>query len=183
MRIGILLQSFASSTWKAFPPSASLLYNGHAKLQLSCRLAMAWQVPRSLFRSLLLSFIFFSFTGPECTSYTVDKQADRSVTYANVNSKCDSALATAWYRFNGTAGSKMPTSCLPSDKCNTAATGWLDGAHPTPHGGVVNRRVCFSWGGGCCRWQVSIKVKNCGSFYVYRLTKPPNCHLRYCVTK
>ena len=143
-------------------------------------------VPRSLFRSLLLPLnkCSFSFTGPECTSYTVDKQVDRSVTYAISRSpKCDSTLATAWYRFNSTAGSKMPTSCVPSDKCNTHATGWLNGAHPTIQDGVVNRRVCFSWSGKCCILHMSIKVKNCGLFYVYRLTKAPGCYYRYCVTK
>jgi len=123
--------------------------------------------------------------GAECNSYTLNEEVDRSVTHATVGStyKCDSALVTAWYRFNSTAGSKMPTYCVASNKCNTHASGWLNGTHPTPKDSVVRRNVCFNWSGNCCNWQISISVRNCGLFYVYRLEKPPACHLRYCVTK
>lgn len=125
------------------------------------------------------------FSGPECSSYSLDKQADRSITHATVGAsyKCDNALVTGWYRFNSTVGSKMPTYCVASNKCNTHATGWLNGAHPTPQDGVVRKTVCFNWSGKCCNWQLSINVRNCGLFYVYRLVKPPNCQLRFCVTK
>ena len=76
----------------------------------------------------------------------------------------------------------MPTTCVSKKKCNTHATGWLDGVHPTPQEGIVNRRVCFHWNSNCCNWEITIKVRNCGLFYVYRLVNLANCQLRYCVT-
>ncbi|XP_078382279.1 pancreatic secretory granule membrane major glycoprotein GP2-like [Oculina patagonica] len=123
-------------------------------------------------------------TDPECSSYTVDAEADRSVLFPKgASHKCDrNTLAPGWYRFNSTAGSKMPTTCVPKSMCNTDASGWLNGAHPTLQDGVVSRNVCFNWNGNCCNWVVGIKVRNCGSFYVYELVKTPACHLRYCVT-
>lgn len=125
-------------------------------------------------------------TGSECNNYTVDTEADRSVSFPRGHStyKCDrNTLAPGWYRFNGTAGSKMPTYCVPKRMCNTDATGWLSGGHPTLQEGAVSRSVCFHWGGNCCNWAVTIQVRNCGLFFVYQLVNPGNCQLRYCVTK
>ena len=96
--------------------------------------------------------------------------------------KCDNTLVTAWYRFNSTAGTKMPTTCVSKNRCNTHASGWLNGTHPTPQEGIVNRRVCFHWSSNCCNWDITIKVRKCGLFYVYRLVSPPYCSIRYCVT-
>ncbi|XP_015778011.1 PREDICTED: fibrillin-1-like [Acropora digitifera] len=48
---------------------------------------------------------------PECHSYIVNKETDRSVMFVNNGSshlQCDRTLAAGWYRFNSTAGSKMP---------------------------------------------------------------------------
>ncbi|KAK3731079.1 hypothetical protein QZH41_007969 [Actinostola sp. cb2023] len=85
-----------------------------------------------------------------------------------------------WYRFTGTAGSAMPTKCVPGRHCGTHAPGWLSGSHPTQAEGMVTRKVCFTWGNNCCRWNNSIRVRNCGEFYVYELGKTPLCNLRYC---
>lgn len=125
--------------------------------------------------------------GLECSNYTVNSEEDRSVSFPRGQStyKCDShgALVPGWYRFNGTAGFKIPSSCVAKSMCNTDATGWLNGAHPTLEEGVVNRTVCFHWSSNCCNWSVTIQVRNCGLFFVYKLVDPGNCHLRYCVTK
>ena len=125
-----------------------------------------------------------TFIGSECSSYTLNNETDRSVLFAQVGAilKCDKTLVTAWYRFNSSAGTKMPTTCVSKNKCNTHATGWLNGVHPTPQEGVVNRRVCFHWKSNCCNWDITIRVRNCALFYVYRLVNPPQCQLRYCVT-
>lgn len=122
--------------------------------------------------------------GQECNSYILNEEIDRSVTHATTGSshKCDKTLATGWYRFNSTSGFKMPTTCIAPNKCNTHATGWLNGTHPSPQEGIVSRTVCFNWSGKCCNWQLVISVRNCGLFYVYNLTKTDNCNLRYCVT-
>ena len=123
------------------------------------------------------------FIGSECSSYILNNETDRGVLASQVGSiKCDWGLVTGWYRFNSTAGTRMPTTCVSRYKCNTHATGWLNGTHPTPQESIVNRRVCFHWNSNCCNWDTTIKVRNCGLFYVYRLVNPPSCHLRYCVT-
>ena len=129
---------------------------------------------------------FALLTGSECSNYTVDTEADRSVSFPREQStyKCDRVtIVPGWYRFNGTAGSKMPTYCVAKRMCNTDATGWLNGAHPTLQEGVVSRTVCFHWGSSCCNWAVTVQIRNCGLFFVYNLMDPGHCQLRYCVTK
>ena len=122
---------------------------------------------------------------PECHSYIVNKETDRSVMFVyngSSNCKCDKPLAAGWSRFNSTAGSKMPTNCTQKNRCNTIASGWLSGINPSPQEGIVTRTVCFSFISGCCWQQTSIRVRNCGLFYVYYLTETPGCYYRYCVT-
>ncbi|XP_032226261.2 uromodulin [Nematostella vectensis] len=117
-----------------------------------------------------------------CYSYTQLTEADRHMNFGNPNLKCDHAIITTkWYRFMGSAGTRMPTSCVPMNRCNTAAPGWLNGAHPSATQGVMTRQVCFTFNGNCCAWSVSVGIQNCGGlYYVYRLAPPPICDLRYC---
>ena len=77
----------------------------------------------------------------------------------------------------------MPDKCVPKYHCGTHAPGWLNGAHPTVAEGSVQRQVCFSWTSGCCQWSINIMVRNCGAFYVYKLTDTPGCSMRYCGDK
>ena len=100
---------------------------------------------------------------------------------AQVNSPvlCDRALK-GWYRFGGLAGNNMPTLCVPKNRCGTHASGWVTGGLPTARYQLVNRKVCFHWGNKCCNWNTNIRVRNCGGFNVYYLSKPPACSLRYC---
>ena len=78
----------------------------------------------------------------------------------------------------------MPTSCPPTLRCNTYATGWLNGTHPTVADGQVSRQVCFHGRSNCCNWSTNIKVRNCSSYYVYYLSGTPGglCDIRYCGT-
>ncbi|XP_078382533.1 uncharacterized protein LOC144665216 isoform X1 [Oculina patagonica] len=122
----------------------------------------------------------------ECQNYQTLSDASRKVTNGN-QFFCDDRLATGWYRFQGAAGSRMPTSCPPDQRCGSSATGWLNGGHPAVADGRVSRQVCFHHLSNCCKfpnsiWSKSIQVRNCGSFYVYYLTSTPGCHLRYCGT-
>ena len=117
----------------------------------------------------------------ECTSYSSLTSGDRKITYITQSSQCDSSL-NGWYRFQGHAGTRMPTSYPPEHRCNTDATGWLNGGHPTVAEGKVTRRVCFHHASKVCYWSINIKVRNCGSFYVYLFSGTPysNGNLRYC---
>ena len=59
----------------------------------------------------------------------------------------------------------------------------MKGSHPTVAEGRITRQVCFGYtGGGCCQggFTETILVRNCGPFYVYRLTPVNTCNLRYC---
>ena len=127
--------------------------------------------------------MFFSNAANECNVYKNLSAADRNVKapYQPVTVKCDKkTLTDGWYRFTGSAGNKMPTTCIPSNKCGTHASGWLNGTNPTIQDGAVSRKVCFHWLKNCCNWNTVIQVRNCGAYFVYELVKPTACHLRYC---
>ena len=53
------------------------------------------------------------------------------------NTVCDNG-PKGWYRFEGAAGTRMPTSCSPTHRCNSHLPGWLSGAHPTQADGQVS---------------------------------------------
>ena len=116
----------------------------------------------------------------ECSNYRFLNESSRAKTYNKPNNYiCDSGLS-GWYRFGGEAGNQMPESCVKERHCGTHAPGWLNGSHPTMADGAVKRKVCFHWSNNCCRWSTIIDVRNCGGFYVYKLSRPPACTLRYC---
>jgi len=115
-----------------------------------------------------------------CTNYTVLSEADRAQGNAeSPYNKGDNSLVTGWYRFQGAAGYRMPNKCVLRYRCGTKHPVWLNGTHPTVAEGVVTRTVCYS-DSGCC-WSTNIiKVKNCGSYYVYELQRTRWSDTRYC---
>ena len=129
-----------------------------------------------------------------CNNYTVLSEADRAQGHIVINAsnyRCDrNDLVPGWYRFQGPAGDWMADKCVPENHCGTHYPVWLSGAHPTVAEGLVTRRVCYPgysydwyWDrpkGICCVWSNDIRVKNCGTFFVYELQKPPSCYFRYC---
>lgn len=95
---------------------------------------------------------------------------------------CDNSLTWGWYRITGAADRKMPTSCVPFQRCGGQRPGWLSGGHPNKADGRVSRKVWFRSSDNCYRVSRTITVRNCGSFYVYYLkgfSHGSNCH-RYC---
>ena len=126
-----------------------------------------------------LALIFKSFPSIECKNYKTLNDKERARSYQGVY-KCDSSLVKDWYKFTGSAGNQMADSPVPMKHCGTHAPGYLSGGHPTVAEGAVSRKVCFHWTRGNCQWSTNIRVRNCGAFYVYELSKPPTCHLRYC---
>ena len=115
-----------------------------------------------------------------CQLYTVLEDVDRDITHVTQSAKCDRNLITGWYRFLNVPGIRMPTSCPAKIRCVTAWPGWLDGAHPTVDEGIVERNICIHQSDCCSEKIYGIKVKNCGSFYVYHLVGGPACSWRYC---
>ena len=118
----------------------------------------------------------------ECSNHSYLEDALRGMGFSGYFGyyRCDNNLPSGWYRFRGAAGTEMPTSCVATHRCGTAAPGWLSGSHPSVANGAVYATVCFHWGYSCCRWSRSIRVRNCSGFYVYELGPTPNCNLRYC---
>ena len=125
--------------------------------------------------------IWLPFALSECQNYGTLNSADRKITYTYNHYYCDNSIGPGWFRFDGAGGKRMASSCPPIDRCDTRATGWLTGGHPSVADGQVTRTVCFHWSGNCCYWSINIQVRNCGSYHVYYLSgTPAGCNLRYC---
>ena len=86
-----------------------------------------------------------------------------------------------WYRFMKPAGTMMPTSPPPLNRCLTQMPGWLRNGHPSKKGQRNESALfCFNSIHSTCRRHAYGKVTNCGSFFVYYLSNAPVCHARYC---
>ena len=84
----------------------------------------------------------------------------------------------------------MATSCITVHHCSTQFPGWYKGPKP----GVLDKEMtsgegCFSSAksisdsSACCDDKygpVTIKVRNCGRFTVWKLPKVIGCKTRYC---
>ena len=94
-----------------------------------------------------------------------------------------------WYRFMAPAGTRIPEkppsySSYLDGPCGTRHPGWLNGHHPKQPGQLVNRKVCFvykyyNYRNNCC-WSNSVKIRNCGKYFVYFLSDARPCSVRYC---
>ncbi|XP_078382715.1 uromodulin-like [Oculina patagonica] len=127
----------------------------------------------------------------ECQNYQNLTGADRNIAHVGqvgYGANCsDWSLVAGWYRFQGAAGTKMPTSCPPEESCSSNAPSWLSGEHPTVAEGRVTRRICFNYWSNCCHlsdreWANHAQVRNCGSFYVYYLNSLRHNICHYCGT-
>ena len=129
--------------------------------------------------------LYLILTADPCYNYQNLSDANRKSSYVTPMhgpSLCDKPLFEGWYRFVGAAGTKMPTTSVSAHRCGTYRSGWLNGAHPTVEDGEVRRTVCFDPKPIRCRYLTYILVKNCGSYFIYKLQKPSSCPLRYCST-
>lgn len=140
-----------------------------------------------LFCFSVLLFIkpFYCCFSTECQQYQSLTNGNRKSSFGQGAVQCDNSLGPGWFRFEGAAGTRMPTSCVPTHRCDTNVPGWLTGGHPTVADGKVTRKVCFNWNSGCCHFSINIQVRNCGAYYVYYFNSTPNngqCDFRYCGT-
>ena len=97
----------------------------------------------------MIIYIFFSIS--ECQNYGSLNNYNRKITSTD-GFYCDKGIGPGWFRFEGSAGTRMPTSCPPKYRCGTFATSWLNGGHPTVADGQVTRQVCFHDYGSCCQY-------------------------------
>ena len=128
--------------------------------------------------------LLFHFVADPCYHYKNLSDANRNISYVTPHGSelCDRLLSEGWYRFVGAAGTKMPTTRVPAYRCGTNWSGWLNAAHPTVEDGEVLRTVCFSDRFTGCKYSQVIIVKNCGSYFIYKLQQPSTCSSRYCGT-
>ena len=126
----------------------------------------------------------FHFAADPCYHYENLSEANRKIDYITPlgSELCDYRLPAGWYRFVGAAGTKLPTTHVLAHRCGTDWSGWLKGAHPTVEDGEVQRTVCFSDRSTGCQGSKSILVKNCRSYFIYKLFPPRSCFSRYCGT-
>ena len=119
-----------------------------------------------------------------CNNYTVLDKADRAKGYkeSKGNYRCDrDDLVLGWYRFQGAAGDRMAEKCVPENHCGGRWSSWLSARYPSIAEGVVSRRVYFSSSYTCWDWHEDIRIKNCGSYFVYELSTPYFiCPARFC---
>ena len=126
-------------------------------------------------------FICLYFLVDVCKNYQPLTDGTRKYDYITANpEKCDDTLKLGWYRFQEAAGTKMVTKCPPKNSCDADFPVWLSEQHPTVAEGAVQRKFCIRQLEDCCKIQFSIKVKNCSSYYIYRLQDPDICNARYC---
>ena len=113
------------------------LYQDEVTLNLTFTRRLGYTKPTTV----KWSVIFHLTT--EYQNYVSLNTADRKITYPDHSHACESGLGPGWFRFEGSAGARMPTPCPAYDRCDTDATTWINGSHITVADGQVSRQVCF----------------------------------------
>ncbi|XP_044129854.1 uromodulin-like, partial [Bufo gargarizans] len=124
-----------------------------------------------------------------CFTYTTLNDPTRSTSYYDYYyyyyyysyyGRSDYYLS-GWYRFEGSGGSRLANFCPSEGSCYIRYPMWMNGTHPVPSDGIVNRTICTSYSGYCCSFTSDIKIKACpGGFYVYKFSTPPVYYSGYC---
>ena len=120
-----------------------------------------------------------------CSSHTTLDDPTRNVYAVGYALGCDNTApfinrtTPVWIRFVGTGGTTLPLTTPGMNLCGSEGTGWYDGIMPSA-GQIINGTACFTWYTTICRYSQSVRVANCGSFYVYLLPPAPACMMRYC---
>lgn len=113
------------------------------------------------------------------------RRSNRSIWEVGQVALCDRDLPWGWYRFTSFVGGQMPTSVVSPKRCGTSAPIWINGVHPSEQDGAVDQKACINFFGinGGCADSFYIKIRNCGTFYVYYLRPTYSCAIAYCAGK
>ena len=139
---------------------------------------------------MLLKLSFF-FVADPCHCYSYLSETNRNTKHRTWVFEfralyCDNQLAGGWYRFVGAAGARMPTMRVPAYRCGADLSGWFMTAHPIVEDSEIHGTVYFSNRPSftpLCKYSTKISVKNCGSYFILKLSPAPTCDSRYCGTK
>ena len=132
------------------------------------------------------SFIFVAGPFALCVKYDVIDDVTRSVTYPFRGTLIPETVDhLKWYRLNKKTGARLPTRCVPENRCGAQASGWLNGEYPDVKDGVVQRKVCFHFHGNCCSYENTVLIRKCfEGFYVFKFESlPSSVPGRYCTTE
>merc|ERR1712012_585417 len=116
----------------------------------------------------------------QCQNYKDLNSPSRKSTAASNSDKwtCDKVgwshiladwKGAGWYRVTGGAGTRLADTQVPQGHCGTYCSGSLTGVHPTVAQGEVTRYVNFHCNGNTAFSTNTIRVLNCGAYYVYHL--------------
>ena len=152
-----------------------------AKSQFAQDPRVARQIINSLRENNFYLFIFLIYIS-ECQNYVSRNNAGRKITNTAYHGYCDSGIGPGWFRFEGSAGIRMPTSCQPTNRCGTHITNWKNGRYPQQQMVRSAGRCVFTELQVVVNFQQKIKVRNCGSYYVFYLNGVPTCYSLYCGT-
>ncbi|XP_021375499.1 von Willebrand factor D and EGF domain-containing protein-like isoform X4 [Mizuhopecten yessoensis] len=91
----------------------------------------------------------------------------------------DLLISEGWYRSVSGAGGTIPQTAPESAKCGTQNPVWMDDTLPA-NGETKSVKMCAVGGFSSCvpTWS-TVRVKHCGSFYVYDLKRTPG-NYGYC---
>ncbi|XP_062617367.1 mucin-2-like [Saccostrea cucullata] len=126
-----------------------------------------------------------AFTTPvtvdPCVHYTnltnIEKRFHTNQIQANsTSSLSDHSLVNGWY---GTGEYDLLTSSAMSYHCGTFYPIWINGKIPLVEDGVVDRTACIVTDTDC-GMTISVKIRNCGTYRVYRL-QPTFVFSAYCI--
>ena len=117
----------------------------------------------------------------QCFSYATITDSTRHASYGS-GSTCDNIVfsSSQWVRFSGSAGTMLANCPIADYRCGTLASGWYSGVYPSIAGATTNGGVCYNFLGNTCNWPNSISITNCNGYYVFYLSAPTQCSLRYC---
>ncbi|KAL3871227.1 hypothetical protein ACJMK2_039235 [Sinanodonta woodiana] len=119
-------------------------------------------------------------TQDECVKYATIPHAGQRYYNYRVNSVIvhDFDLTSGWYRANDEI---MPIEKPKSlYRCGTQFPIWMNGTLPSEEDGIVDSVACVVSAQSACSINYPIKVKNCGTFWVYFLTKTASRQEAYC---
>ena len=155
--------------------------------ELIIHMAVVPPISLLLWSAIFSLALYHAWAQDPCSAHNVLNDESRSILeYSSLHSS-DSARS-GWYRFMGKAGDKMldyaPTGITGLNgkyRCGATMTGYLVGQHPKGSEGTVDRTVCFAYSGSNCLRSGTIQVKNCGNYFVYKLSGTPSAYnSRYC---